>query len=332
VPLRYARPTVITCRVYQGGSLQKEAPYDRLAIGRAREAGDHRVWIDVIDPTDAELTELQAEFGLHELSIEDSRRWGQRSKVEFYPDYLFLTAHGLSLDDQDELVDSEIHLFAGKGFYLITIRREPLFQFETAVQRLGRDQKLMGEGIGFLLYLLTDEVVDGYLDAVERLEDLSDDLEDRVFSEAGDADVQEDIFKLKRKVVKFRRLAIPMREVIDLMQEYPGLVTPELVPYFRDVQDHVIRAIEFIDNIRDLLTSALESQLAQVSNRLNVVMKQLSAWAGIILVPTLIAGIYGMNFRNMPELTWQIGYPFAIGLMLVSAGMLYRVFKKREWL
>jgi magnesium transporter len=153
-----------------------------------------------------------------------------------------------------------------------------------------------------------------------------------VFSEAGDPDVQEDIFKLKRKVVKFRRLAIPMREVIDLMQEYPGLVTSELVPYFRDVQDHVIRAIEFIDNIRDLLTSALESQLAQVSNRLNVVMKQLSAWAGIILVPTLIAGIYGMNFRNMPELRWQIGYPLAIGMMLVSAGLLFRVFKKRGWL
>lgn len=323
---------MITCRVYQDGSLHEEVPYDRLVIERAREAGDHRVWLDVIDPTDAELSELESEFGLHELSIEDSRRWGQRSKVEFYPDYLFLTAHGLTIDDRDELVDSEVHLFAGRGFYLITIRREPLFTFESAVQRLGRDQALMGEGIGFLLYLLTDEIVDGYLDAVERLEDLSDDLEDRVFSEDGDADVQEDIFKLKRKVVKFRRLAIPMREVVDLMQEFPGLVTPELVPYFRDVQDHVIRSIEFIDNIRDLLTSALESQLAQVSNRLSIVMKQLSAWASIILVPTLIAGVYGMNFRNMPELRWQVGYPLAIGLMLVAAGLLYRSFKKREWL
>jgi len=323
---------VITCRVYQDGSLHEEVPYDRLVIERAREAGDHRVWLDVIDPTDAELSELESEFGLHELSIEDSRRWGQRSKVEFYPDYLFLTAHGLTIGDGDELVDSEVHLFAGRGFYLITIRREPLFTFESAVQRLGRDQALMGEGIGFLLYLVTDEIVDGYLDAVERLEDLSDDLEDRVFSEDGDADVQEDIFKLKRKVVKFRRLAIPMREVVDLMQEFPGLVTPELVPYFRDVQDHVIRSIEFIDNIRDLLTSALESQLAQVSNRLSIVMKQLSAWASIILVPTLIAGVYGMNFRNMPELRWQVGYPLAIGLMLVAAGLLYRSFKKREWL
>lgn len=323
---------MITCRVYQDGSLHEEVPYDRLVIERAREAGDHRVWLDVIDPTDAELSELQSEFGLHELSIEDSRRWGQRSKVEFYPDYLFLTAHGLTIDDRDELADSEVHLFAGRGFYLITIRREPLFTFESAVQRLGRDQALMGEGIGFLLYLVTDEIVDGYLDAVERLEDLSDDLEDRVFSEDGDADVQEDIFKLKRKVVKFRRLAIPMREVVDLMQEFPGLVTPELVPYFRDVQDHVIRSIEFIDNIRDLLTSALESQLAQVSNRLSIVMKQLSAWASIILVPTLIAGVYGMNFRNMPELRWQVGYPLAIGLMLGAAGLLYRSFKKREWL
>ncbi len=318
--------------MYQDGSLQEEMPYDRLVIERAQVAANHRVWLDVIDPTEAELSELQVVFGLHELSIEDSRRWGQRSKVEFYPDYLFLTAHGLTIGEGDELVDSEVHLFAGKGFYVITIRREPLFTFESTVQRLGRDHALMGEGIGFLLYLLTDEIVDGYLDAVERLEDLSDDLEDRVFSEAGDADVQEDIFKLKRKVVRFRRLAIPMREVVDLMQEFPGLVTPELVPYYRDVQDHVIRSIEFIDNIRDLLTSALESQLAQVSNRLNVVMKQLSAWAGIILVPTLIAGIYGMNFRNMPELGWQVGYPFAIGLMLVSAGLLYLVSKKRGWL
>ena len=307
-------------------------PYDRAVVEAARASGDHRVWLDVIDPTDDELTELQSCFGLHELSVEDSRRWGQRSKVEFYPGYLFLTAHGLKIDEADDLVDSEVHLFAGEGFYLITIRRPPLFEFETAVGRLGRQQELMSEGIGFLLYLLADEIVDGYLDTVERLEDLSDDLEDRVFSQDGEADVQEDIFRLKRKVVKFRRLVIPMREVLDLVQEFPGLVSRELVPYYRDVQDHVIRSIEFIDNIRDLLTSALESQLAQVSNRLNVVMKQLSAWAGIILVPTLIAGVYGMNFRTMPELRWQLGYPFAIGLMLVSAALLYRAFKKRGWL
>ncbi len=323
---------MISCRVFRAGTLEEEHPFERSVVDAARGSGDQRVWLDVIDPTDEELTELQTVFDLHELSIEDSRRWGQRSKVEFYADYLFLVVHGLMLDDGGDLVDSEVHLFAGGGFFLITIRRAPLFEFAAARERLRSDRGLVGEGIGFQLYLLLDEVVDGYLDTIERLEDLSDDIEDRVFSEEGDEDVQEDIFRLKRKVVQFRRLVIPMREVIDLVQEFPDLVTPNLVPYYRDVQDHVIRSIEFVDNIRDLLTSALESQLAQVSNRLNVVMKQVTSWAAIILLPTLIAGIYGMNFRNMPELSWKVGYPMALGLMAASAFFLYRTFKTRNWL
>jgi magnesium transporter len=125
---------------------------------------------------------------------------------------------------------------------------------------------------------------------------------------------------------------MPTREVIDLLSEEAGIVTPTLRPYYRDVLDHVIRADELIDNIRDLLTSALEAQLAQVSNRANVVMKQLSAWAAIILLPTLIAGIYGMNFRHMPELGWRYGYAMAIGLMLLSAVILFILFKRRDWL
>ena len=323
---------MITCRVFRDGTLEDERPYERATVEAARAAGDHRVWLDVIDPTDQELSELQASFDLHELSIEDSRRWGQRSKVEFYPDYLFLVVHGIVLDDERDLVDGEVHLFAGERFFLITVRRAPLFEFAAAQERLRSDRGLVAEGIGFHLYLLLDEIVDGYLDTIERLEDLSDDIEDLVFSDEGDEDVQEDIFRLKRKVVQFRRSVIPMREVIDLIQEFPGLVTPNLVPYYRDVQDHVIRSIEFVDNIRDLLTSALESQLAQVSNRLNVVMKQVTSWAAIILLPTLIAGIYGMNFHNMPELSWKVGYPMALGMMAASAFFLYRMFKKREWL
>jgi magnesium transporter len=123
-----------------------------------------------------------------------------------------------------------------------------------------------------------------------------------------------------------------MREVMDLLLETPTIVTPPLVPYFRDVMDHVIRTMELTDNVRDLLTSARELQLAQVSNRLNVVMKQLTAWAAIILIPTLVAGIYGMNFRHMPELDWEFGYPFALGVMAVLAFALYRSFRKRDWL
>jgi magnesium transporter len=328
---------VITCRVYHDGSLKVEKPFEAQAIKEARE-GDQRVWVDVVDPTDDELTKLQAELGLHELAIEDSRTWGQRAKVDFYPQHLFLVAHGIDLEEESEIVDREVHLFAGGGFYVATIRREPRFDFAKVATRLESAPDLSKEGIGFLLYLMLDEIVDGYLDVIELFEDLSDDIEDAVAVEEEEAEgkatrlLAQRIFRLRQQVVRFRRLSSPMREVIDLLLETPTIVTPPLLPYFRDVMDHVIRTMELTDNVRDLLTSARELQLAQVSNRTNVVMKQLTAWAAIILVPTLVAGIYGMNFRHMPELDWVYGYPLAIGTMLAAAYLLYRSFRKREWL
>jgi magnesium transporter len=328
---------VITCRVYQDGTLKVENPFEARTLKEARD-GDQRVWIDVVDPTDDELTKLQAELGLHELAVEDSRNWGQRAKVDFYPQHLFLVAHGIDLDQQGELVDREVHLFAGGGLYVAAIRREPRFDFAKVAARLESAPALSEEGIGFLLYLMLDEIVDGYLDVIELFEDLSDDIEDAVAVEEDGAEGQatrllaQRIFRLRQQVVRFRRLASPLREVMDLLLETPTIVTQPLVPYFRDVMDHVIRTMELTDNVRDLLTSARELQLAQVSNRTNVVMKQLTAWAAIILVPTLVAGIYGMNFRHMPELDWVYGYPLAIGTMLVAAYLLYRSFRKREWL
>jgi magnesium transporter len=323
---------VITCRIYRDGAFQDEVPFDPRLVETCRSAGDQRLWLDVVEPTDEELAALQAALGLHELSVEDSRRWGQRPKIEPYPGYVFLVAHGMRLDEGGELVDSEVHVFAGQGFYLLTVRREPLIGFPGVAERAGRDASLFREGIGFHLYLLLDEIVDGYLDVVDQLEDAADDIEERVFAEDGAEDLQEQVFRLRRRVVRFRRAAIPLREVVDQLSEHPDISTPALAPYFRDVQDHVIRSVELIDNVRELLTSVLEVRIAQASNRLNVVMKQLSAWAAIILIPTLIAGVYGMNFRNMPELGWRLGYPFAVGLMGTSAFVLYRVFRRRDWL
>jgi magnesium transporter len=322
---------VITCREVHEGVLDDARRFDAAAADRALAERRH-LWLDVTDPGPDELAKLQRAFGLHELSIEDSLRWGQRAKVEFYAGYVFVVVHGLRLDREDRLVDSELHLFAAPGRWVITVRREPVLDLDPVVRRMRADRDLASEGIGFPLYLILDEVVDEYLKVVDRFEDLSDDIEERVFADEGEGDIQEDIFRLKRTVVRFRRLAVPVREVIDLLHESSGVVTPALAPYYRDVLDHVIRAMEFVDNIRDLLTAALESQLAQVSNRLNVVMKKLTAWAGIILVPTLIAGVYGMNFRHMPELSWTIGYPLALGTMALSAGALYVAFKRRDWL
>ncbi len=325
---------MLTCRHYREGLLEEETPFDPLEVAAARKAGT-RVWIDAIEPTDEELKQLQDGFGLHQLSIEDSSRWGQRSKVEFYPEYVFLVSHGLTLDAANDLSDSEVHLFARQGVFVITVRRQPMLDFGPAIKRMQREQEMEHEGIGFILYLLLDEIVDGYLDTIDRLEDLSDDIEERVSAEdeeAASEGLAQDIFHLRQTVVRFRRLAAPMREVLDLLMEAKGIVTPTLTPYYRDVLDHTIRTTELMDNIRDLLTAARELQLAQVSNRLNVVMKKVTSWGAIILLPTLIAGIYGMNFRNMPELSWTIGYPLALGLMAVSAFLLYRGFKKRDWL
>ena len=328
---------MITCRVFEDGGLKHEIPFEPDAIRKARE-DDHRVWVDLIDPSDDELGQLQAEFDLHELAVEDSRRWGQRAKIDFYSQHLFLVVHGIDLDDRGAVVDREVHLFAGGGFFVITVRREPLFDFHKAGERFGGAPELAREGIGYLLYLILDEVVDGYLDLIEAFEDRSDEIEDTVALDEDDPKgektraLAKQIFRLRQQVVRFRRLTSPMREVVDLLLETSSVVTAPLVPYFRDVLDHVIRTMELTDNVRDLLTSARELQLAQVSNRLNVVMKKLTAWAAIILIPTLIAGIYGMNFRHMPELGWTIGYPLAIGVMAASAGFLYVMFRRRDWL
>jgi len=326
---------VITCRIYRDGVLDEEKPFEPAAVEAALSTGGH-VWLDAVEPTDDELRTIQDRFELHPLSVEDSSRWGQRSKVELYPDYVFLVAHGLRLDDDKRLIDSEVHLFARQDSHLITVRRKPLFDFPSVVQRAKGEHSMPREGIGFLLYLLLDEIVDGYLDAIDRLEDLGDDIEERASREdsnrAASDDLAAEIFRVRQLVVRFRRLAVPMREVVDLVMEAPGIVTDPLAPYYRDVLDHVIRVTELSDNVRDLMTSARELQLAQISNRLNVVMKQLTAWAAIILIPTLIAGVYGMNFEHMPELSWRLGYPLALGMMAGAAFLLYLVFKNQDWL
>jgi magnesium transporter len=321
---------MITCRLYKEGVLKEEAFDPTRASDLIAESGA-RVWLDLEEPTDDELAMIQEEFNLHPLAIEDTRNRNQRPKVDVYEGYFFVAVHALSVGANDELVDSEIHAFAGHR-YLITIRYAPAFDLTEVLSRWDRQPELTGEGGGFLLYVLLDEIVDKYFDIIERYEDLSEDIEDRVFADEPDPDVQEAIFKLKRRVVVFRRLVIPLREVLDLVQEQPGFVTQRLGPYYRDVADHVIRTLEFADNIRELLTAVLEAQLSQVSNRLNQIMKKLTSWAAILLVPTLIAGIYGMNFRNMPELRWHLGYFGALALMAGAMLLLYRMFKKRDWL
>jgi magnesium transporter len=315
-----------------------------LTLGDAERLLDEDtcfVWIDVTDPQRDEIDALGAIFSLHPLTIEDAHHRHQRPKVELFEGYAFVVVHPLTLrdgaDDGVDLLDQELHAFVGRR-YIATIRygAEPYPLKDVKHRWLGQSEMLAAEGGGFATYVLIDEVVDGYLTIVETFEDRADDIEDDVFGEpVGEetgSELQERIFRLKREVVRLRRFAAPLRQALDLIQEEPRIAGAKLLPYYRDVSEHVIRVTELADNIRDLLTSLLEVRVSQVANRMNDIMKKLSAWAGIILVPTLIAGIYGMNFTHMPELNWTLGYPFALGTMLALTIFLYTWFKRRNWL
>jgi magnesium transporter len=289
------------------------------------------VWLDVDDPTQRDMEMLGEEFGFHPLTIEDSVHPHQRPKIEQYETYFFMIAYGLEAKDAD-LAQHELAIFVGKN-YLVTVRKPPALDLGPVLERMRTRSNLLSEGGGYLLYVLLDEIVDGYFDILDGYEDRVEEVEDLVYAGRVETMVQNRIFTLKRDLIKFRRRMAPLREVLDVMQRrIVPVVTESLEPYYRDVYDHVLRATDFADTLRDLLSSALEASLAVISNRLNEVMKNLTSWGAIILVPTLIAGIYGMNFRHMPELGWLMGYPFALVLMAASAGLLYRVFKRRGWL
>ncbi len=324
---------MITCRLYEDGEL-REAAFDPSRVSQLL-AGDEpaRIWLDVEDPTDDELAMVGSEFGLHPLAIEDTHHRGQRPKVEVFGEQSFVVVRPLSIDAAGDLISSEIHAFAGQSF-LVTLRYAPVFDIAEVVRRCNGSAGPTSEGAAFLLYVLMDEVVDDYLTIVEVFEDRADDVEDLIFqtSEEAGTQLQQRLFELKRDVVKFRRQVMPLRRVVDFFLEQPDFVTPALVPYFRDVADHVVRCVELSDNIRDLLTALLDVRIAQAANRLNEVMKKLTSWAAIILLPTLIAGIYGMNFAHMPELSWTLGYPLALGSMAVVSFVLWRVFKRKDWL
>jgi magnesium transporter len=320
----------ITCRLYSEGRLE-EKDFDPSLIDEVLKRPGSTVWLDIEDPTEEKLAMLAEEFGFHELAIEDSLHPHERPKIDQYGTYFFLVAYGITVEG-DGLVEHEVTAFVGHN-YLVTVRKSPPLDLDPVVKRWEAHQELAAEGGGYLLYVLLDEIVDGYFEALDHYEDRSEAIEDQVFGGTAHGQVQNEIFGLKKDLIKFRRSISPLRAVLDVMQRRSvDVVTVPLEPYYRDVYDHVLRATDFVDGLRDILSSALEASLAVISNRLNEVAKRLTSWAAIILVPTLIAGIYGMNFVHIPELDWLFGYPFALGLMALSALVLHRVFKNRGWL
>jgi magnesium transporter len=325
---------MITVRLYRDGADHGEIAPDLGAAHAELGRGGAFVWIDASDPTAEEITEIADCLRLHPLTVEDVRHRHQRPKVELFQTYAFVVVRPMKLV-HGVLEESEVHALVGER-YLATLRYDDdAFEPAKLEARWLRQPELFNvHPGGSAIYFLLDDVVDGYLSVIEELEDQADDLEDVVI---GDTDeqpgrAQDRIFQLKRSVVRLRRGVSPLRQGLDLLMEDSHMAGDELLPYFRDVTEHVIRVSELADNVRDLLTSMIDLEVAKESNRLNDTVRSLTAWAAILVVPTLIASIYGMNFNVMPELRWHFGYAFALALMFGTAFALWVSFKRRRWL
>ena len=297
-------------------------------ISEVREQEGMIIWADVSDPTSQDFEELAEEFGFHHLSIEDCQNAHQRPKVEEYPGYYFIVLYEAELaGPTDRLELRELNIFLGKN-YLVTVHSRPIRAIATA-RRLWHEWTDRAEqGSGLMAYLLIDAVVDDYLPLLDIISERMDDLEDAIFGEWR-AEVIEDIFSIKKKLLYLRRSITPLRDVFNTMlrREQP-IFSRDTHVYFQDVFDHLIRVADTIDSLRYLLGSTMDAYLSVSGNRMNKIMKRLTSISTILMSVTLIAGIYGMNFDFMPELKWRFGYVFALLSMVVVGFALYRYLKK----
>jgi magnesium transporter len=321
---------IVDCAVYEEGKRRE----GDLSLEQAKEARGDRgfVWIGLYEPSEEEFDSIKREFDLHELAVEDAIHAHQRPKLEVYGQTLFVVLKTARYVDPDEVVQlGEILVFLGEGF-VITVRHGVASSLEGVRERLESDPEHLKRGPGAVLHAIVDHVVDDYAPAVEGLGEDIEQVEDEVFS-AARSNPSERIYKLKREVLEFNRAVSPLTEPVDrLARGRYELIHPEVRTYFRDVNDHLVRVHEQVEGYRELLTSVLSANLTQVSVRQNDDMRKISAWVAMAAVPTMIAGIYGMNFEHMPELKWTFGYPLVVGVMLLACVGLYRNFKRVGWL
>jgi magnesium transporter len=321
----------ITARAYAKGALVAEGfPLDEVSdhLDEAEEI----VWVDLVAPPKEVLHRLAGELGLHELAVEDALSAHQRPKLDFYPTHLFLSTHAMAMDrDEGELHESEINAFVHRR-WLVTVRKDTDFPLDGVLSRLERSD-LVSHGVAALLYALLDEVIDGYFDCVGVFDDYYDELSDGLFSdEPLEVAQQRHWFRMRRALVRFHRLVVPMREAVSgLMRREHSVVSEDLYPYFQDVYDHVLRVVEATDALRDLVATIVETNLSLRDYRQNLVMKKVTSWAAIIAVPTLITGFYGMNVPY-PGFSDRGGFIASLVLIIVMSGALYGVFRKRGWL
>ncbi len=302
-----------------------------------REKGGF-AWIGLFEPDEEEFGSVTREFDLHNLAVEDAIKAHQRPKLERYDSGLFMVLKSAHyLDDAERVEFGEIHIFVGADF-IITVRHGEASSLGSVRERLEKDPELLRKGPEAVLYAVTDSVVDDYEPVIEGLETDIDEIESAVFG--GGPDASQRIYELSREVMEFRRAVQPLARLLDLLvRGYVHEMDAEVSRYMGDVYDHTVRTAEQIEAFRELLANILNVNLTLVNVSLaqagidqNEQTKKISAWAAVLIVPTIITGIYGMNFRYMPELNWLLGYPFALLLIVSISALLYLGFKRSGWL
>ena len=318
-------------RLYCKGVLEEE-DFPVADVSEHLQRTDTVVWVDFCGPSKEDLDELAVELGLHELAVEDALGPHQRPKLDHYTTHNFLVCHAVTLNDDGTLTESEIDAFIDTR-WLVTVRKDDAFPLDPVTARWDRSTDLAVHGVSFLLYGLLDAVVDTYFDTLQRFDDFYDQISEGIFAEEPiPPSQQKHWFQTRQALIRFHRLVVPVREVVSgLMRREHSAVADDLYPYFQDVYDHVLRVSESTDALRDLVSTIVEANLSLRDYRTNQIAKQVTSWAAIIAVPTLITGWYGMNVPY-PGSGTQWGVWVAAALVAVISGGLFVICRRRDWL
>ncbi|MEV0119524.1 magnesium/cobalt transporter CorA [Streptomyces sp. NPDC050844] len=331
---------IVDCALYRDGRRTECSGHFSDALAEARATGDAFVWIGLYEPTEPEFDQVSEEFGLHPLAVEDALKAHQRPKLEVFDDSLFVVLKPVVYEPESDVVSSgEIMVFIGDCF-VVTVRHGEGSPLAAVRHRMEADPEVLKHGPTSVLYAIADATVDHYLDVAGELQTDLEVLETEVFSpdSGGTRNTASAIYTFKRQIVEFRRatgpLAMPMMRLSGAGPFAPDVpfVDDTARPFFRDVSDHLTRVNDSVDSLDRLVSDILSAHLAQMSVRQNDDMRKISAWAAMVAVPTMLAGVYGMNFDHMPELRWVWSYPAVILLMAALEVFLYRMFKSRGWL
>jgi magnesium transporter len=320
---------LVNCVVYQDG--KKLADIQKREIKSYLQRPECVVWVALRDADAAELAEMQDEFDLHELAVEDARQGNQRPKFEEYGDSLFVVLHTVEVAGE-ELKVGEMDVFVGRN-YVLSARQKTERGFQDVRARCEREPELLRHGPGYVLYALMDAVVDRYIPVLDAVETELEALEEQIFTGKSPRENIESLYYVKQKMMVLKHAAGPLLDAASRL--FGGRVPypcAGLGEYFRDVYDHLVRLNQSLDTLRDTVTTAIQVNLAMITIGESEVTKRLAAYAALVAVPTMIAGVYGMNFEHMPELGWTFGYPLTVGVMAAIDGYLFYRFRKAGWL